>query len=75
MFKFGQGIATAVDGAYGSEGVSRSFVLYDEQKLLTALAGLGLRLLEEESDGKLGGLIYFDDNKPMRHCVFWARRG
>ena len=75
MFKFGQGIATAVDGAYGSEGVSRSFVLYDEQKLLTALAGLGLRLVEEESDGKLGGLIYFDDNKPMRHCVFWARKG
>ena len=75
MFKLGQGIATAVDGAYGSEGVSRSFVLYDEQKLLTALAGLGLRLVEEESDGKLGGLIYFDDNKPMRHCVFWARKG
>ena len=75
MFKFGQGMATAVDGAYGSEGVSRSFVLHDEQKLLTALAGLGLCLVEEESDGKLGGLIYFDDNKPMRHCVFWARKG
>ena len=55
--------------------MSRSFVLYDEQKLLTALTGLGLRLVEEESDGKLDGLIYFDDNKPMRHCVFWARKG
>ena len=73
-FKPGRGVATAVDGAYGTEGVSRSFQLYDERELLEALAALGLTLIEEGADGKLGGLLYFDDNKPMRHCVFWARK-
>ena len=75
MFKTGHGVADAVDGAYGTDGVARSFVLYDEQELLEALGTLGLRLIEEESDGKMGGLLYFDDNKPRRHCVFWARKG
>ena len=75
MFKPGSGVETAVDGAYGSGGVARSFVLYDERELLEALATLGLRLVEEGPDGKMGGLLYFDDNKPMRHCVFWARKG
>ena len=75
MFKPGRGVETAVDGAYGSEGVARSFVLYDEHELLEALAALGLRLIEECSDGKMGGLLYFDDNKPMRHCVFWTQKG
>ena len=74
MFKPGHGVETAVDGAYGSTGVARSFVLYDEGELLESLAALGLHLVEEESDEKLGGLLYFDDNKPMRHCVFWARK-
>lgn len=75
MFKPGRGVETAVDGAYGNEGVARSFALYDEGELLEALAALGLHLIEEGADGKLGGLLYFDDNKPMRHCVFWARKG
>ena len=74
MFKTGHGVATAVDGFYGEEGVARSFVLYDEQELLDALKALGLELIEEGADGRMGGLIYFDDNKPMRHCVFWARK-
>ncbi len=75
MFKPGHGVETAVDGAYGSEGVARSFALYDERELLEALASLGQRLIEEEeADGKMGGLLYFDDNKPMRHCVFWTRK-
>ena len=74
MFKIGCGVETAVDGAYGSAGVARSFVLYDEQELLEALAAFGLRLIQEESDGRMGGLLYFDDNKPMRHCIFWARK-
>ena len=74
MFKPGRGVATAVDGAYGSAGVARSFALYDEDELLEALAALGLFLIEEGADGKMGGLLYFDDNKPMRHCVFWARK-
>ena len=75
MFKPGRGVATAVDGAYGNSGVARSFVLYEEQELLEALAALRLRLIEEGPDGKMGGLIYFDDNKPIRHCVVWARKG
>ena len=75
MFKPGRGVGTAVDGAYGSSGVTRSYQLYDEQELLDSLAALGLRLIEEGPEGKLGGLVYFDDNKPMRHCVFWARKG
>ena len=74
MFKPGRGVETAVDGAYGSAGVARSFVLYDERELLEALAALGLYLIEEGCDGKMGGLLYFDDNKPMRHCVFWTRK-
>ena len=75
MFKPGRGVATAVDGAYGREGVARSFVLYDEVELLEALSNMGLHLVEETPDGRMGGLLYFDDNKPMRHCVFWARKG
>ena len=73
MFKTGRGVETAVDGAYGSEGVARSFALYDEGELLEALAALNLRLIEGP-DGKMGGLLYFDDNKPMRHCIFWVRK-
>ena len=75
MFKPGRGIGTAVDGAYGPKGVVRNYQLYDEQELLEAIGALGLQLIEDGNDGKLGGLIYFDDNKPMRHCVFWARKG
>ena len=74
MFKPGRGVETAFDGAYGSAGVARSFVLYDERELLEALAALGLFLIEQGPDGRMGGLLYFDDNKPMRHCVFWARK-
>ena len=74
MFKPGSGLATAVDGAYCAEGVARTFALYDELELLEALNVLGLSLIEDASDGKLGGLLYFEDNKPMRHCVFWARK-
>ena len=75
MFKPGRGEETVVDGAYGANGVFRSYQLYDEQEILEALKTLGLTLIEEGPDGRLGGLIYFDDNKPMRHCVFWARKG
>ena len=75
MFKYGRGERTVVDGAYGACGVTRNYQLYDEQELLEALASLGLRLVEERSYDKLGGLIYFNDNKPMRHCVLWARKG
>ena len=75
MFKIGRGVGTAVDGAYGDSGVERSFVLYDERELLEALSSLGLQPIDEGPDGRLGGLLYFNDNKPMRHCVFWTRKG
>ena len=74
MFKPGRGEETVVDGAYGANGVFRSYQLYDEQEILDALKALGLTLIEEGPDGRLGGLIYFEDNKPMRHCVLWARK-
>ena len=75
MFKPGRGEETVVDGAYGANGVFRSYQLYDEQEILDALETIGLTLIEEGPDGRMGGLLYFDDNKPMRHCVFWARKG
>ena len=75
MFKPGRGEETVVDGAYGANGVLRSYQLYDEQELLEAIGALGLHLIEDDTDGKMGGLIYFDDNKPMRHCILWARKG
>ena len=74
MFKPGQGIKTVVDPGYGVQGVSRSFQLYEEQELLGALSDLGLHIVEEGEKGELGGLLHFDDNKPMRHCVFWAQK-
>ncbi len=75
MFKPGRGEETVVDGAYGANGVLRSYQMYDEQELLEAIGTLGLQLIDDDTDGKMGGLIYFDDNKPMRHCIFWARKG
>ena len=42
--------------------------------MLSALSSRGLRIVEEGDNGELGGLLYFDDNKPMRHCVFWAQK-
>ena len=74
MFKPGQGVETVVDPGYGSDGVSRSFQLYGEQELLGALRELGLDMVKEGDHGELGGLLYFDDNKPMRHCVFWVQK-
>ncbi len=75
MFKPGQGIATMVDPAYGEGGIARSFQLYGEDEVLAALESHGCRLVAPvSSSGKLGGLLYFYDNKPMRHCVFWARK-
>lgn len=74
MFKLGSGIGRSFDGAYGATGVERSFALYDEVEMLAALSSLGMDLVPDQRDGKMGGLMYFDDNKPMRHCVFWARK-
>ena len=74
MFKPGRGIATHADPAYGAAGISRSFELYGEEEMLTVLRANGCHLIDEGAHGELGGLLYFNDNKPMRHCLFWARK-
>ncbi|MYC36005.1 MAG: methyltransferase domain-containing protein [Chloroflexi bacterium] len=70
MFKYGDGVATVYDRDYG---VDRTFQLYAVDEVLDALEGQGLRVVAEES-GKLGGIMYFKDPKPMDHCVFFARK-
>ena len=74
MFKIGSGVATVSDRAYGSDGVDRSFQLYDEHRLLEILEGCGCSLVETGNSGELGGLLYFSDPKPMRYCAFWVRK-
>ena len=70
MFKYGDGVATVYDRDYG---VDRTFQLYGVDEMLAALAEQGLRVIPKES-GKLGGIMYFKDPKPMDHCVFFARK-
>ena len=70
MFKYGDGIATVYDRDYG---VDRTFQLYGVDEVLAVLAEQGLRVIPEDS-GKLGGIMYFKDPKPMDHCVFLARK-
>ncbi len=70
MFKYGDGVTTVYDRDYG---VDRTFRLYAVDEVLDALEGQGLRVITEEN-GKLGGIMYFKDPKPMEHCVFFARK-
>ena len=72
MFKVGTGIAAVSDAAFGRNGVERLFQLYEEQQLLSILKDCGCKLVEADNVKNLGGLMYFDDPKPMRYCVFWA---
>ena len=74
MFKAGSGVATVSDRAYGPEGVDRSFQLYDEHRLLRILEDCGCSLVEAGKGGELGGMLYFNDPKPMRYCAFWVRK-
>ena len=74
MFKVGSGIADVSDSAFGTDGVARTFQLYEEERVLGVLGESGLSLIEADGSEKLGGLMYFTDHKPMRHCVFWARK-
>ena len=74
MFKTGSGVATVSDQAYGAGGVDRSFQLYDERRLLGILEDCGCSLVEAEESGDLGGMLFFNDPKPMRHCAFWVRK-
>ena len=70
MFKYGDGVATVYDRDYG---VERTFQLYAVESVLDVLEGQGLSVVAEES-GKLGGVMYFKDPKPMDHCVLFARK-
>ena len=74
MFKVGSGVATVKDPAYGADGMDRAFQLYDEHRLLRILEGCGCSLVETAGDKELGGMVYFNDPKPMRYCVFWVRK-
>lgn len=71
MFKHGQGLLTVFDRDYG---VQRSFQLHDEHRILDILKQRGLELVEEASQDKPGGIMYFTDPKPTDHCVFYARK-
>ena len=70
MFKYGDGVATVYDRDYG---VDRTFQLYGVDEVLGVLEQKGLRVVPEEN-GKLGGVMYFRDPKPMDHCVLFARK-
>jgi SAM-dependent methyltransferase len=70
MFKNGRGIQTVYDKDYDAE---RTFQLYNEKDLLRMLTKQKLRLIEAR-DGKMGGIMYFTDPKPMEHCVFYMRK-
>ncbi len=74
MFKAGSGIVTMDDRAYGADNVERTFQLYSEHRLLDVLENSGCSLIDADNSGQLGGLMYFDDPKPMRYCVFWVRK-
>ena len=74
MFKVGFGVVTVEDKAYGSDSVARTFQLYSEHRLLEVLDDLGFTLVAASGEEELGGLMYFNDLKPMRYCVFWARK-
>lgn len=71
MFKNGTGMLTVYDRDYGAE---RSFQLYDEHRVLSILKRHNMGLVEESSEKKPGGIIYFTDPKPVDHCVFYARK-
>ena len=70
MFKYGSGVATVYDRDYGAD---RTFQLYDVDEVLGVMAERDLRVVPQEG-GKLGGVMYFRDPKPMDHCVFFARK-
>ena len=69
MFKVGTGDITIYDKDYG---VDRFFRLYSADQILLRLEELGMEIIEEEENG-LGGVMYFTDTKPVKHCLLFAR--
>ena len=71
MFKNGEGVLSLYDADYAAP---RSFLLYDEHAVLTAFADHDMELVAPDTDGGLGGLMYFTDPKGARHCAFHVRK-
>ena len=72
VFKVGSGIASIHDGEYA---VDRIFHLYSEDEILSRLGELGCNLIPPPEANGLGGLMYITDNKPLRHCALYVRKG
>ena len=70
MFKTGQGVRTVYDGDFEAH---RAFHLYEPAEVVGRLQELGLEVVAP-GKGSLGGLILFNDTKPMEHCVLFARK-
>ena len=70
MFKVGNGIKEVYDKDYD---VDRSFQLYSANDIVQLISGLGLTVIEEDN-GKLGGVMYFTDTKPVEHCLIYAEK-
>ena len=71
MFKNGRGVETVLDPDYD---IRRSFQLYDEHEVAAILESRGCRVLQPETEGMPGGFMYLTDAKPMRYCMFHARK-
>lgn len=67
MFKVGSGLQTVFDKDYCDY---RSFQLYEPDEIVERLAGLNMEVIPADG-GKLGGVIFFTDTKPMRHCLIY----
>mgnify|MGYP001309865776 CR=1 FL=1 len=70
MFKVGRGTGTVFDKEYDSY---RSFHLYTAETIVEILSDLCLEVIPRD-EISLSGLIYFTDQKPMEHCVLFARK-
>lgn len=70
MFKVGKGIKTIYDRDYE---VTRTFQLYDIDEIVALLSTLDLKLIEG-IEGKLGGVMYFTDSKPVDHCLVFMQK-
>ncbi len=69
-FKVGSGIVSAYDSDYDTD---RTFLLYEVEWVVALLQSNGLEVIA--GDGyELGGIVLYDDPKPMRHCLLYARK-
>lgn len=72
LFKCGNGIATIHDPQYY---VERSFRLFDADAVAQRLSELGMRLIEQGPDGKMGGVLHCADHRGIDIAVLWAKKG